>query len=432
MEKLELGAVKAHNMELAKGGIGKEDDTRVRHTVEETLGEFCKQITETRLGLAVDKKGNKLRAKDVSFDDALNKVYGFKDTRQFLRCFDLSPGEDSLSDVSAALGMHRLDKSTVEEFLIDHSKMRYADSAPVNTQSVDSSFRFIIPEIFMSAVRTGYQHASLHQNWIATTQNMAQQKVTMPMILRGDGMPSRVNEGANIPFGSVKFGKKDLNIFKIGTGFAITDEMVMASSIDMIYTFLQEVGNDMAIGADALAFSVLVNGEQADLSESAPVVGVNVTANGFTYADIKRVFTRMRRLGTPATRLITSEDDAINITGIDRFEGFNGDTRLATIRSIVGVPDAFDIDAYITPANQMLYLNPQRAMMKLTYRGFMTERRRNPQNQTEEMFMSDWINFGIINRSARVIQSKAVTYASTPFPAYMDIDARINQAFSQL
>lgn len=252
------------------------------------------------------------------------------------------------------------------------------------------------------------------------------------MILRGDGMPSVVNEGANIPVGSLQFNKKDVTIFKVGTGFRITDELLMASQIDMLYLFLQEVGNDMAIGADSQAMLTLINGEQADGSESAPLVGVAVTANGFTYKDIKKVFTRMTRLGIPADRMITGEDDGIDITSIDRFEGFQGQTKLASIRSIIGVPDQFTQDTYVMPANQIMYLNSRRAMVKLQYRGMMTERRRNPQNQTEELYISDWINFAIVKREARVLQTKASTIGAQPFPSYMDIDGRINQSFQAL
>lgn len=139
----------------------------------------------------------------------------------------------------------------------------------------------------------------------------------------------------------------------------------------------------------------------------------------------------MRRLGLSANRVIASEEEGIDITSIPQFEGNqNGPNSLANIRSIVGVPDNFDMDTYVLPANHTMFLSPERAMIKLSYRGMLTERRRNIKNQTEELFISDWIGFAIVKRDARVVVDKSVLYAG--FPAYMDIDSRITEAYSTL
>ncbi len=64
--------------------------------------------------------------------------------------------------------------------------------------------------------------------------------------------------------------------------------------------------------------------------------------------------------------------------------------------------------------------------------GMMTERRRNIRNQTEELFVSDWINFAIVKRDARIAEDKDWTFAAHPFPAYMDIDARLAENFKEI
>lgn len=429
MAVIELSNFRNHNREVTKGGIGKENPNDIRDTLEKKLlPEFCQGIQNIRAGKIVDSKGIQQRPRDISLEVALREKLGFGSLKQFLGAFDCHMGTNSLNDFAVKLGVNSLSKATMEQFLIEHSEF----ANPFSTKDIDSTFRFIIPEIFTNAIRLGYEHAQQHQNWIAKTINMPQRTLTMPLILRGDGMPSKVNEGANIPVGSIKFGRKDVKIFKIGTGFDITDELLMDSQLDLLYIFMGEVGNDMAIGADSHAIYTLINGEQADGSESAPVVGVIATGDGFTYKDVKKVFTRMKRMNQPATRMITGEDDAINITGIDRFEGFQGVTKLASVQSIVGVPEKFENDVYVMPANQIMYLCPTKAMVRLQYRGMMIERRRNPQNQTEEMYVSDWINFAIIKRDARVIQTKASTIGSAPFPSYMDIDTRISASYQQL
>lgn len=428
MGKIEFKNFKKHNLEVSKGGVGIESPIDMRDTLMEKLPEFCKAIQEVRVGKAVNKKGVQQKARDVSFGAAIREVFGMKDMAQFLKMFDIYPGTHSLNDLASELGVESLSKSTMEKFLIEHSEF----ANPFSTKDIDSTFRFIIPEIFTNAIRLGYEASQNHQNWIVKEISMPNRTLTMPMILRGDGMPSKINEGANIPMGSLSFARKDVKIFKIGTGFQITDELLMDSQLDLLYIFMGEVGNDMAIGADSQAIYTLINGEQASGSESAPVIGVINTTNGFTYPDLKRAFTRMKRMNQPASRLITGEDDAINITGIDRFEGFQGQTKLASIQSIVGVPEKFENDVYVMPANKIMFLAPQKTMVKLKYRGMMIERRRNPQNQTEEMFVSDWTNFAIVKRDGRLIMDKSVTIGASPFPSYMDVDTRISESYQTL
>lgn len=430
MEKLELSRVVKHNQNVATGGVGSESHDDVRHTIESDFNAFTKEIIQTRQGLVVDERtGTKIPPRNVSFGDALKYRYG-TDVEGFLKTIGIYKQSMSLHDTALSLGLDNLNVGTMENLLISHSSGSFEN--PMGVPDIPADFRFIIPEIFTDAIRIGYEHSALHNNWVFSTQNLAQQSITMPLIKRGDGMPSRVNEGANIPVGSIQFDKKTVDVFKIGTGFKITDELLLASSLDLIFIFLQEVGNDMAIGADTQAFQVLTDGEQSDNSESAPVVGTE-DGSTFAYKDFKRMFTRMRRLGLEANRVIASEEDGIDITSIPQFEGVQlGPNSLANIRSIIGVPDSFDMDTYVLPADQMMFLSAERAMIKLQYRGMLTERRRNPQNQTEELFISDWINFAIVKRDARLILDKSLAFSGNGFPSYMDIDSRINQAYNTI
>lgn len=421
--------VRAHFAEVKKTGTGLENRTDIRETLEKDIERFAKELSMTRRGEIENSKGMRVAPIDMSLPEALRLNYGC-DVNTYLLHLGINPKGDTFHRVAKAFGMDSLNTTGLESLLINHSSFSY--SSPNNTTGINSDYRFIIPELFLNAIRLGYQHTAQHQNWIAGVQNLSQEEITMPQILRGDGMPSKIHEGADMPVGSLAFGKKRAKVFKVGTGFNITDELLMASSLDMVFTFLQEVGNDMSIAADVLAINILVNGEQGDGSESAPVVGVNNTSTGFTYKDFKRVFTRMARLGLTSTRVIGGEDDTIDVTEIDRFQGFNGTRSLADIRTIVGVPDQFQMDTFPLPAGQVMFLNAARAMVKLLYRGLMVERRRNPRNQTEELFVSDWLNFAIVKRDARVLLDKDIAYSGNGFPAYMDIDARIQEGFRSL
>lgn len=431
MEKLSLEQVQEHYQSLKINKIGRYSSSNIRHSIEEEhLGHFSKEFYETRLGLTkIQLKGGKeisVAAKDIGLHTATQKYFGC-DLKQFLGTLGVDLQRDSFSTVCEMFGGPMLNKSSMEDFLVDG--LSFGSNGVTSTKDFPSDYRFIIPEVFSSLIRVAYEYAAMHQNWIATTQPMITRKLTMPRIERGDGTASKIAEGGDIPVGSIRFGKKDVSVFKVGTGFVITDELMYESTIDMVAEFLREVGIDMAIGADVEAMRVLVSGEQADGSESAPVVGVT-TPGTIDYKAMKRVFTRMSRLRREADRLVAGEEDGINITGIDRFEGFQGVTKLADIKSIIGVPDRFLMDTHVLPTDQTMFLSSGMAMAKLQYRSMTMERRRNEKNQSNELYVSDHIGFAILRRDARVMLDKSLDYSTHKFPSYMDIDARIAEAFN--
>jgi hypothetical protein len=415
----EISRLEKHFKEinLNKSVSGLEAERDVRDTILNDIGNLAKEVNETRRGFVLEN-GTKMSPHYISFGEALTARYGCT-LSQFLGSLGVYQKEHNLLDLARVCGQDNLSKQGVEQLMIDMSQF---NSSPVNTGTFPSDWRFIIPEVFAEAVRTGYLHAALHGSWIAGTQNMTTHKLTMPRIERGDGVPSKVAEGADIPVGSIKFGKKDVKIFKIGTGFQITDEMVNDSALDLVFLFLQDVGSDMSIGADVQAMKVLISGEQVDGSESAPVVGVQTTG-ALSTLDLRRLSSRMSRLKRPVTSAILSEEDTLldlNAAQPQREEKH--------VDEYLGIKT----DNWILPASQGLLLNKSQAMVKLQYRGMMTERRRNPRNQTEELFVSDSINFAIIKRDARIIYDKTLAFSSVGFPSYMDIDNRINVAFNEV
>lgn len=441
------GELREHNRAVSMGKhSGTMNPEDVTDAVRQTFGDFARQVVDIRLGRVKDKQGNKISPRQISLVEAINKYYaieapetdmfGVKLSRKekslyILRSFfkqqDIYFGEDSLKTIAQRFGNDNLTKASVTSALISHSEMSSFDGT-ANTGDISVDWRFIIPEIILAAIRIDYEGASMHTNWIGSTINISQDEVKMPQILRGRTFPKKLGQGESIPFGSLKFGQKSAKVFKVGLGFEITEELLERSSIDMIFTFLGELGIDMAIGADVEAMEVLKNGEQANGSESAPVIGVDNTTNGFQYIDIKRGISRMQRLRRNVTRIITGEDDGLAITSLAKFEGFDGVTRLSNIQSILGVPETLVNDVYAMPEDQIMLLAPDMAMAKLQYRSMKVEQDRNIQNQTNRVFVSDYIGFVIIRRDARLIIDKSVSYASQGFPSYMDIDTRITQS----
>lgn len=427
----EFKKLRQHNANVMAKSAGSLQNTEVRDLYERSLAAFVKQIADTRMGRMFDKFGRPIAAYDVSFNEALKEFFGV-DTATWLKQMEIHVGTDTLASTAKAFGNDNLTLTGLQDMLVKHSSFDGVNT----TADIDSAHRWIIPELILAAIRTDYEHAAMYRNWIATEQNITQPKAIMPIIKRGAATPRKLGEGESIPFGTVRFGQKEAKVFKVGIGFKITDELIDQSSINLLFQFLGEVGTDMSIASDVHALDVLINGEQEDGSESSPVIGVE-TNGTFAYRDLKRVVARMERLKRMVTRIITGEDDGLDIALLDEFKGFPGDTKLGNLNGIMGKILALANDIFVMPSNQVMMLDPKKAMAKLKYKGMKTETRRNPQNQEEELFVSDHIGFAVLRRDGRAIIDKSVDYDPVAgntggFPTYMDIDSRLATTFKFL
>jgi len=431
LTKEQYKSLRTHNKNVMAKSAGTLSKKEVRSHYESSVGDFVGEVLKTRSGRLVDSFGRPIAANDISLNQALQAYYGV-DLMTWLKQMEVYGGSDTMYTMARRFGVDNLSAGSMESLLIKHSEFDGLNT----TDDIDKSFRWIIPEVILAAIRTDYEAMSMHQNWIATTQNLTQRTAKMPLIKRGNATPRKIGEGESIPFGTISFGEKQVEVYKVGTGFKITDELVEASSLNLLFNFLGEVGTDMSLATDVEALNILVNGEQADGSESAPVVGVDTTSQ-FSYKDLKRVVARMERLRRSVTRIITGEDDGLDISLLEEFKGFAGDTKLGNLQGILGKVLSLDNDIYTVPTNQVMLVAPQKAMAKLQYRGMKTERRRNPQTQEDEIFVSDYVGFAILRRDARVLIDKSVAYNATAgqtggFPTYMDIDKRLATQFKNL
>jgi len=445
-----LSKLRQHNEALAKGDrVGVLKKTEVTDAYLENIESFAKDVIETRQGSVKDRFGRVVPAYDISLAEALCDKFGIvapeknamgaymsqrekeiSVIRQFLRQNEVFFGTDTIQSAAQRFGNDNLTKASLNNLMIQHSQF----DALNNTQQINADHRFLIPELIMAAIRLDYEGGNQNENWVSSTMNISQRKVTMPQIKRGNATPRRIGEAESIPFGTVRFGQKDAQVFKIGMGFQITDELVEATPLDMLFEFMGEVGTEMSIGADVEAARVLLNGEQTNLSESAPVIGVQ-TVGQYSYKDIRLAISRMTRLKRNVTRIITGETDGIDLSLLDEFKGFAGDTKLANLQQMLGIPATLINDIFVMPSNQIMFLAPGSAMVKLQYKSMKTEERRNPQTQVSELFVSDYVGYAIKRRDGRLVVDKSLAYGSpdnATFPSYMDVDARINNGFKTI
>lgn len=284
--------------------------------------------------------------------------------------------------------------------------------------------KWLVPEIMRSAIKLGMQRAPIYPNVIASEESINAIKVQVPYINQMDAAPRWLGEGETIQLAELSYGSKEFKVRKMGRGVKLTDELRKYSSLNVVSMFLKDFGTRLGYGLDSLAIQVLLNGEQANGSQSAPVIGV-ATANTLTYKDLLKVWLRLARMGKSATTMVGGEDMALEILDLPEFKKSNNtaapEAKL-NMKTVVPTQSDFFIHSSV-PASQVVILDASTTMGKFNTMPLKVEHERIVSNQTEATYVSLATGFAIFFRDSRIALDKSVTYASNPFPEYMNIDA---------
>lgn len=293
----------------------------------------------------------------------------------------------------------------------------------------DMDVRWIIPELIRDAIRLGLRDTPIWPSLVASEQSISQKQVTMPFINMSDATPHKVNEGETIPIGTISYGDKQVSTFKIGRGIKITYEIRQFVSLDVVSIFFQDFGIRLGQALDTLAIDVLTNGDQADGSASAPVMGVT-TPGTKVYKDFLRIWIRASRMGRKFDTIIGGEDAALETLDMPEFKDRQSGTTQANINLKTPVPNSADY--YIhgnVPADQEILVDSRFALIKFNVIPLLIESDKIVSNQTEEFYASLTTGFGKIFNDAAIILDKSVDFATKGFPENMNVDAFHNVVF---
>ncbi|MEG1415649.1 MAG: hypothetical protein RSC49_03495 [Clostridium sp.] len=287
----------------------------------------------------------------------------------------------------------------------------------------DQSVRWVVPEIIRSAVLLGVREAPFYPNIIASDQSINGLQAIMPYINMSDAAPSKLNEAETIPLGTISYGQKSVNLFKIGKGIKITDEVKNYVSLDVLAIYLRDFGIQLGYAMDTLAIDCAINGNKSDGSESAPVIGVKDTSKGIQYRDLLKIWIRASRLGRNFNNMIGGEDQALDILDLPEFKTRQSGTTQATLNVKTPVPTSADFFIHPgIPDNQLLMVDKRAAMIKLTAKQLMLESERIVSNQTEAVYASLTTGFSKMYQDASLLLASNKDFASNGFPNYMNID----------
>lgn len=285
------------------------------------------------------------------------------------------------------------------------------------------ALRWIVPEIIREAISVGYRKKAIWPNLIAAEETIANPSATIPWINVSEVTPKKVGEAETISLGSISYGDKSFKIGKIGRGMQISYEVRNFTSLNVFSLFVQDFGLRMGLALDALLIDTLINGEQADGSESAPVIGV-ATPGTVVYRDLLKLWIRMSRIGRIPTTIIGGEDAALDTLDLNEFK--NKD-QVGTSRGnlVMKTPIPNSANYFVhgsVPANQQIFIDPSSAIIKYNATPLLVESEKIVSNQTEAVYATMTTGFATAFRDGRVILDKSLNISTNGFPTYMDVD----------
>lgn len=286
----------------------------------------------------------------------------------------------------------------------------------------DDSVRWVVPEIIRAAVTLGMREAPFYPNLIASDQPISGLSAIMPYINMSDAAPSKINEAETIPMGTISYGQKSVNLFKIGKGIKITDEVRSYVSLDVLAIFLRDFGIQLGYAMDTLSLDVLINGNKLDGSESISTIGVK-QANTLAYRDILRIWIRASRMGRNFDNMIGGEDMALDILDLDEFKVKHSGTTQANLLLKTPVPNSANFFIHTgVPENTTLLLDKRAAMIKLTAQQLKLESERIVSNQTSGVYATLTTGFSKMYQDASLLLDMSKAISAYPFPTFMNID----------
>lgn len=305
--------------------------------------------------------------------------------------------------------------------LAQRERMRAASMATVVADGGNE--RFMTREVFLDPIFRGAIQATFYPDLTVGEENVPQPTVTIPRIEISDAALKDSAEAATIEEGTVSYGSKDVKLTKKARGFKITYEAIRYNSLSLAALFFEDAGRILGHTLNGMAVTTLINGDQADGSEAAAVIGVNDTNDKVAWYDLTRVGIRLALLGRIGSQIIAGEDMALHFENLEEVKNrFQGAPLLSLRRrSPLTIPDELFISVKV-PANKIVINDPSASLVQLTSAPLLVESDKIISKQIEESYVSITTGFAKLQRNASVVVDGAAAWVAnsgTDFPSWM-------------
>jgi hypothetical protein len=329
------------------------------------------------------------------------------------------------SYLSDTWGAEMTPEKFYRELGVDPSRMTVEKM--LNTSQLN---RWLFPEVVRDAVLQGLSYTPFHGVLTAGEENIPSTGITMPAMDFTSVDMSEVklrdtNEGATITEGQIiTWQEKQVTVKKKARGLMQTYESIMFCPIDLAAIYFEEMGQQLGADLDADLINIAFNGDQADGSQAAPVIGA-ATAATLTYQDIVRAWIRFARIGRTSSVMLASENDASTILNMAQFQRtvFPGAQTPASMQGgpvlnlNTPLPQTQDIYTHPNiPDGKLILVDKRRFAIQLTAMPLLLESEKVVSRQIQGEFASIITGFANLFKNGRLVLDYTTSLTTNPGP----------------
>jgi hypothetical protein len=291
-----------------------------------------------------------------------------------------------------------------------------------NLLTTSGDVRYLAPEIVRDFILKGMESDSTYLDLVAGVESVDQMVVTSPWIQMANEGPEEIGEAETIPLASMTWGHKTIELNKRAKAIQFSDELLLRVKLPLLSYFLRKFGVMLSADLYTEAATTMVNGDQADSSDTCAVVGVADTGAGIAFKDFLRAWIRARRISMSWSSLITTETGAWDILQLSEFSDQKGvggvEVNVESRNRIIPANMPHLISSAITDDQVMLFDKSQ-ALLFLVFRPLLVESERIIMRQISGTACSIICGWATIDRNARIILDGAKAFSGYGFPSYM-------------
>ena len=297
----------------------------------------------------------------------------------------------------------------------------------------DPAYGYLFVETFLPALFEALYTDADYTLLVAYSRNNDGEVITQPYIKPQKMRDTRKKESA-LAVGetpsthkldiSAKFQSPDTH----GDVIEIPYHTIRACRVPVLSYFLQLFVLNTNSGKTRRVVKVLISGDEAmdvktktKVDNSANIIGVRDTNNGFTFRDIKTPCLRMSTLNFPADRLVAPESIIDDVMEIDEFKKpYEGKPIHSFQVSGKNIIPSQGVICEDVGQDRMLLLCQKAGVAEHVRQGLMMEREKQITKQMIVIAWSEVISFMNLMQQAKIVVDRTKAFSSNGFANYME------------
>jgi hypothetical protein len=236
------------------------------------------------------------------------------------------------------------------------------------------------------------------------------------------GAPTLTAEGENFPEASISLGTEVVRLEKRGLTLRLTTEFARSNPLDIIESWLVELGRMYQYLENNRCVDTLINGDLAGGVNAAPVIGVLDPTVGLQYDDLLNCWMVGDEIGEQFFTMISGRTIGSKIGSLDEFK----QRQLGKPSILVEnhQPEPSVMSRFVSqqvPDNQLLLVDRSHAIRQRIFIPLRVDRAFKPENWTEGITIGYYTGFERVADKACVVIDESLALAEHDFPSWFTV-----------